>query len=242
MSAHVLAVLNDPDSGLGRYEAWLTQAGLEVTLQPGSGGLPPNLSGYAGLVMLGGGLMPDDDAKAPWLPDERRLAEAALSQEVPVLGICLGGQLLAMVAGGRVRANHGPIERGATQIHLTEAAEDDDLFGQAPRRFYAIENHRDAITVLPPEAVHLAYSRQCPNQAFRLGSAAWGLQFHPEASAENVARWDPAKVRADGFDPDDLLEFARSVEPDSARTCQQIAAAFAGAVRHYAGLPASTSA
>ena len=241
MSPHVLAILNDPDSSLGRYAGWLTEAGLEVTVRPGPEGLPQDLSGYAGLVMLGAGLMPDDDVQAPWLPDERRLAGAALEQEVPVLGICLGGQLLAMVGGGQVRTNYGPIERGATQIHLTPAAEGDDLFGVCPSAFYAIENHRDAITALPPEAVHLAYSTQCPNQAFRLGPAAWGLQFHPEASAENVARWDQAKVRADGFEPDDLLQFARSVEPESARVCRTVAEGFAHAVRRYAGSPPSAS-
>ena len=235
MSAHVLIIRNHPESGPGRYTTWLADEGLEVHLQPGEDGLPNDLSGVHGLVMLGGGLMPDDDEKAPWLPQERRLVTQALDQEVPVLGICLGGQLLALVGGGQVRANHGVIERGATAIHLRDEAARDGLFDELPSTFYAIENHRDAITELPAGAAHLAYSADCPYQAFRLGEVAWGLQFHPEASAENVGRWDAAKVRADGFDQDELLAFARSVEPESERACRQIAAGFARAVRSYAG-------
>lgn len=238
MSAHVLAIRNHPESGLGRYTTWLADEGLEVQLQPGEDGLPADLSGFHGLVMLGGGLMPDDDEKAPWLPQERQLVTQALDQQVPVLGICLGGQLLAMVGGGQVRANHGVIERGATAIHLREEAAGDGLLGDLPSTFYAIENHRDTITDLPADAVHLAYSADCPYQAFRIGDVAWGLQFHPEASAENVGRWDAAKVRADGFDQDELLEFARSVEPGSERACRQIAAAFSRSVRAYAGVAA----
>ncbi len=76
--------------------------------------LPTSLDGYAGLVMLGGGLMPDDDDRAPWLAAERALAAEAIARDLPTLGICLGGQLLAHVAGGEVAEKTGPIERGAT--------------------------------------------------------------------------------------------------------------------------------
>lgn len=235
MSAHVLAIRNHPESGLGRYHDWLTDAGLDVELRPGEDGLPPDLTGIDGLVLLGGGLMPDDDEAAPFLPQERSLVARALDEGVPVLGICLGGQLLAHVGGGEVRANHGVIERGATRIHLTDAAASDGLLARVPSPFYAIENHRDAITALPPEAVHLAYSDDCAHQAFRLGEVAWGLQFHPEASAANVARWDAEKVRADGFDHQELIRLAQSVEPESQRACRVIARSFAAAVHTRAG-------
>ncbi|MGC0271462.1 type 1 glutamine amidotransferase [Pseudactinotalea sp. Z1739] len=234
MSAYVLAIRNHPESGPGRYPAWLRAAGLEVEVRPGEDGLPGDLKGINGLIMLGGGLMPDDDAAAPWLAGERTLVARALDEHVPILGICLGGQLLAHVGGGRVRSDHGVIERGATRIRLTPAAAEDGLLGRLPASFYAIENHRDAITELPPGSVHLAYSEDCPNQAFRLGDVAWGLQFHPEASSANVARWNPAKVRADGFDHDELIRLAQSVEPESERACRQIAEAFATAVHQHA--------
>lgn len=238
MSPRVLAIVNHPDSGLGRYHPWLTEAGISVELRPGRDGLPEDLTDIHGLIMLGGGLMPDDDEKAPWLPAERALVARALDEQVPVLGICLGGQLLAMVGGGEVRANHGAIERGATPIHLTEAAAQDSLFGSLPSTFHAIENHRDSITALPAEAVHLAFSDACPHQAFRLGPVAWGLQFHPEASAANVARWDPDKVRADGFDPQELLRAAQAVETESERACRHLAQAFASQVHAYVGIRA----
>lgn len=231
MSAHVLAILNHPDSGLGRFGDWLTDAGLEVDLRAGKDGVPDSLDGLDGLIMLGGGFMPDDDETGPWLPDERALATQAIDADLPTLGICLGGQLLALVAGGEVRADFGEIERGATCISLTEAAADDAVFGALPQTFDAIENHRDRITALPPEAVHLAYSQACDNQAFRLGERVWGLQFHPEASAANVARWNTDKVTADGFDHAELVQRAEHAEPDSAVACRRLADAFAAVVR-----------
>lgn len=201
----VLVVINDQGSGPRGVPAALGRHGVGVdvrdaTVEP----LPPSVADYAGLVLLGGGLMPDDDATAHWLPDERRLAVEALRGELPVLGICLGAQLLAYVAGGRVQADGPNPERGVTRIELSHDADSDRVLADVPRPAYFVENHRDVITELPAGATLLASSQRCPIQAFRLGSNCWGVQFHPEVQAERALEFDPARLAGEGFDPQEI--------------------------------------
>lgn len=199
----VLVVLNSPTSLMGRLEQWLPEAGLEPVLTPGAE-LPENLDGFGGLVLLGGGFMPDDDAHHPFLARERRLTTEALDLEMPLLGLCLGGQLLAHVTGGGVTAKSGETERGMCALTVLPAAADDPLFGGLPgipdEPLWMIENHEDSVTVLPPSATLLVSSGECPIQAFRVGERAWGLQFHPEVRPERVATWDEAALSEQGID------------------------------------------
>ena len=99
MSAAVLVIVNSPTSGPRRLRRWLSEAGIEVIEKLGQDGLPETLDGVNGLVMLGGGFMPDDDSRAPWLAQERELAREAILRDLPTLGICLGAQILTHVAG-----------------------------------------------------------------------------------------------------------------------------------------------
>jgi GMP synthase (glutamine-hydrolysing) len=199
----VLVVLNSPTSLMGRLEQWLPEAGLEPVLIPGAE-LPENLDGFAGLVLLGGGFMPDDDLHHPFLARERRLTTEALDAGLPLLGLCLGGQLLAHVTGGGVTAQSGETERGMCALTVLPAAADDPLFGDLPgvpdEPLWMIENHEDSVTSLPPSATLLVSSGECPIQAFRVGERAWGLQFHPEARPERVATWDEAALSEQGID------------------------------------------
>lgn len=229
-SPRVLVIQNDPGSTLGRFADWFAEDGLEVDLRAGADGLPESLDGYDALVMLGGPLMPDADSRAPWLEQERDLAARAISDDLPTLGICLGGQLLAHVAGGEVREKHGPVERGATQLRRLEAAADDALLAGLPVSFHVIENHRDAITRLPADAVPLVGGAAWPHQAFRLGRHVWGLQFHPEASAANIRRWNVDSLERDGIDPATALAAAEAVEPESRAACRRMARNFARTV------------
>lgn len=252
----VLVIRNDVRSGPGRLIGWLTDAGIDVELADGEQLLPgrvPNdgshpgagaavtLDGVAGLVLLGGGFMPDADDRAPWLPVERRFVEHAVAQGVPVLGICLGGQLLALNAGGAVTADSGEIERGSCPVEVLPAATDDPLFGPlAPHRtLRMIQNHRDSITSLPPGATLLATSPACRVQAFRIGERAWGLQFHPEAGADRVSAWDPDRLRADGFDRAALIAGGQADAAVNEVQARALVTAFAGVVRgvgnHSAG-------
>lgn len=199
----VLVALNSPTSLMGRLEQWLPEAGLEPVLTPGAE-LPESLAGFAGVVLLGGGFMPDDDVRHPFLDHERRLTTEALAGGVPLLGLCLGGQLLAHVTGGRVTARSGETERGMCPLTVLPAAAADPVFGDLPgvpdEPLWMIENHEDSVTTLPPSATLLVSSGDCPIQAFRVGDRAWGLQFHPETRPERVATWDEAALSEQGVD------------------------------------------
>ncbi|MFI2487786.1 type 1 glutamine amidotransferase [Promicromonospora kroppenstedtii] len=207
----VLVVLNSPTSSMGRLEHWLPEAGLDPVLTPGPE-LPDSLDGFGGVVLLGGGFMPDDDAGHPFLARERALTEHALAYGVPLLGLCLGGQLLAHVTGGGVTARSGETERGMCALRVLPDAADDPVFGDLPGApdgpLWMIENHEDSVTALPPSATLLVTSDVCRTQAFRVGEAAWGLQFHPEARPERIATWDEAALSEQGIDRAVLAEAA----------------------------------
>ncbi|MFD6418314.1 type 1 glutamine amidotransferase [Streptomyces sp. NPDC060194] len=210
----VLVVQNTVRGGPGRLAGWWEEEGLAVeVVRPYAGeALPGRLAGRP-LVVMGGGFMPDDDGRAPWLAPVRRLVGEAVAEGTPMLGICLGGQLLAQVAGGTVRARHGTPEYGSVALRLRPECAQDPLFAGLGTAVTAVERHVDAITVLPPGAVWLADNEACPYQAFRVGPRAWGLQFHPEATAADVAAWDRDRLAALGLDPAALTARATAHAP-----------------------------
>lgn len=229
----VVIVQNSAGSGPGRLPDWLAGQGVDTVVVAGDD-LPEVAAQPAtdGWVLLGGGFLPDDDVKAPFLPRERALVREALATGTPVLGICLGAQVLAVVAGGEVTARSGETERGSCSVRLLAAAGDDPVFGPLTTydelRF--IQNHQDSITALPPEAVHLATSDACRVQAFRVGAAAWGVQFHPEVQASRLAQWNEASLAADGFDRSALVARAQADAPVSDEQAHALVSAFAGVV------------
>lgn len=218
-----LVIGHSRTASLRRLGGWFAQRGLDHRLAFGPDGLPTSLKGYDALVVLGGAPLPDDDARYPWLPATRSLVAEAIDESVPQLGICLGGQILAYVGGGRVEHRVLRPEHGMTRISLTPEASSDPLFSSLPEAFPMVENHVDHITRLPADAALLARSDRSPVQGFRLGGRAWGLQFHPGMSEGNVEGWDDddrAAVRADGFDWDEVVRRGRadaSANVDAAR-------------------------
>ena len=134
------------------------------------------------LVVLGGGMGVYEQERLPHLRDEMRLLRRCVERGAPVLGICLGSQLLAAALGGSV-ARAPAKELGFYRVRLTDAARDDALFTGAPLDFVAFHWHGDAFT-LPPGAVALAGSTMTPLQAFRFGASAWGVQFHLETDPD----------------------------------------------------------
>ncbi|OKJ68612.1 type 1 glutamine amidotransferase [Streptomyces sp. CB02460] len=228
----VLVVQNTARGGPGRVGAWLSAAGLGLrVLRPYAGEALPTALGGRPLVVLGGGFLPDDDARAPWLAATRRLVGQALADGTPMLGICLGGQMLAQVAGGTVRGAYGEPEFGSTPIRLRPEAVDDPLFSGLGETVPAIERHVDAITRLPAGAVWLASSDSCPYQAFRVGERAWGVQFHPEAEAGNITAWDRTRLAAQGVDRDRLHAQAVADEEATTAAWSVFAERFAGVCR-----------
>lgn len=231
-TVRVLVVQNTPRGGPGRLGAWLEENGLALDVVHAYDGspLPHGIAGHQALLVLGGGFMPDADDRAPWLAPARELMSEALEADVPVLGVCLGAQLLAHVAGGTVRAEHGKPEAGSTALTLRTEAAGDPLFRGLPTRPTAIERRVDAITRLPPGASWLAESERCPVQAFRIGERAWGVQFHPEASVESVRGWDEWKLSELGFDHQELIRSAERDEPASTEIWHELARRFAAVV------------
>jgi GMP synthase (glutamine-hydrolysing) len=247
-SPTVLVVHNDDSDPVARLGDWLTDAGLDLRLVAGPD-LPPDLSGYDGLVVLGGAMGAHDDATVPWLPHERALLREAVTTELPTLGVCLGAQLLALAHGGRVEPSPGGPEIGAQLIAKRAAASTDPLFGPMPITPDVLQWHFDAITVLPPGAVHLASSPVCDNQAFRLGRLAWGIQFHIETTPEIVRSWAVEDAGLlDGFDLDLIVSRSTAAHADIAEVWAPFAHAFAdvvrdpGAVAPARGLRTSTAA
>jgi GMP synthase-like glutamine amidotransferase len=159
--------------------------------------------GAQALVVLGGGMNVHEADRLPWLRGEIELLRDALAAGTPVLGICLGAQLLAAAAGAEVRRARAP-EIGWLAVERTAEGARDAVVGALPERFTAYQWHSYAFQA-PVGAVVLARSPVCP-QAFRLDGRAWGVQFHPEVTADIVAEWsadyaaDPDAV-AQGFDP-----------------------------------------
>jgi GMP synthase (glutamine-hydrolysing) len=232
--ARVVIVQHTAGTGPGRLPEWLAEDGIDAVVIVGPS-LPEHLDHDAtgGLVLLGGGLMPDDDERYPFLPRERAVLGEALAAEVPVLGICLGAQMLAHVAGGTVTAKSGETERGSCRVDLLAAASDDSLFAGLTDYdgLRMIQNHKDSITTLPPGAVHLATSERCRVQAFRVGANAWGVQFHPEVSSARLVDWDESKLAAEGFDRAALLAQAVADAPANTEQARALVRAFAGVVR-----------
>jgi GMP synthase (glutamine-hydrolysing) len=154
---------------------------------------PPDV--YDAVLVFGGQMNVDQEDEHPWLRDEDEVIRSLVARRMPVLGVCLGGQLLAKAAGAHV----GPSperEAGFVRVELTEEAEDDPIFGSLPREFDVFAMHEYAFHV-PDAAVELARSSVC-SQAFRLGDCAWGVQFHPEVRADQVAEWLRTDPRPNG--------------------------------------------
>jgi GMP synthase (glutamine-hydrolysing) len=145
------------------------------------------LADAAGLVFLGGPMCANDTAEHPFLAVELGWMQSAVARGVPLLGICLGAQMLAKAMGGRVY-QHAVREIGFSEIDLLPAANDDRLFAGRKAREVVFQWHGDTFD-LPPDAVPLAQGRICRNQAFRIGTKAYGVQFHAEMTPEILDAW-----------------------------------------------------
>lgn len=147
----------------------------------------PGLDGYDGLIVLGGPMSANDSKHFPHLDTEIRLIEAALAREIPILGICLGAQLLARALGASVRAA-GEKEIGWYDVSVTDAGREDPLFSRFADTERIFQWHGDTFDI-PKGCSHLATSEACSNQAFRFGDRVYGLQFHLEVDRALIERW-----------------------------------------------------
>ncbi|MBC8293679.1 MAG: gamma-glutamyl-gamma-aminobutyrate hydrolase family protein [Proteobacteria bacterium] len=181
----------------------------------------PSLDGYFGLVVLGGPMNVDQVNLYPFLAVEVELVAEALQRGMPVLGICLGSQILARALGAEVRPHHSK-EIGWYQVNPTAAGADDPVFAGMSDTEHIFQWHGDTFDI-PSGAVHLASSPDCENQAFRYGDTAYGFQFHLEVDRPMVERWltvphnrqeitdlngaiDPEQIRSDTLQHIDKLQ------------------------------------
>ncbi|MFC3816644.1 type 1 glutamine amidotransferase [Lysobacter sp. GCM10012299] len=147
----------------------------------------PNVDRYRGLIVLGGPMNVEDQAQRPHLRTELMAIERMLEQGKPVLGICLGAQLLAHVLGAPVRRHHQP-EIGWYPLQTTAAGRADPVLSPLGETAPVFQWHRYSFEV-PREAEHLARTDGCEQQAFRYGDNAYGFQFHLEMDERLIERW-----------------------------------------------------
>jgi GMP synthase (glutamine-hydrolysing) len=147
----------------------------------------PEVARYNGLVVLGGPMHVNDLEQHPHLTLEVELIRQAIDRGLPVLGICLGAQLIAKALGARVHANGGK-EIGWYDVSPTPAAKADPLFKDFAEVEKIFQWHSDTFE-LPAGAVPLATSRICHHQAFCYGTNVYGLQFHLEVDKRLIERW-----------------------------------------------------
>jgi GMP synthase (glutamine-hydrolysing) len=172
----------------GEYEAVLRERGARLHRVELDEGEPlPALTDFDAIVAMGGPMSVNDDAELPWLTDEKRAIGEAVRAGVPYFGACLGVQLLAASLGARVYAGTRP-EVGVLPVTLTPDGAADPLFAGLPRSFPTLQWHGDTFD-LPEGATLLASSPAFPNQAFRYGRAAYGVQFHMEVLPEMAREW-----------------------------------------------------
>ena len=183
----VLAFRHVPFEHLGRIEPELVRRGIGIDYadlyQPGAA--EPDPARYDGLIFMGGAMSVNDGL--PHLEREARWVAQAVEAGRPVLGVCLGAQLIAKALGASVYRN--PVkEIGWFEIELTGEGAADPLFAGVGPRESVFQWHGETFD-LPPGARWLASSTACCHQAFRIGSSAYALQFHLEVTPEMIADW-----------------------------------------------------
>ena len=175
--------------GPGTLGKFLENAGRQfntVELDTGDK-LPDDLSKIEAVISLGGPMNVYEEDEHPFLKDEDIFLKKAIEREIPILGICLGAQLLAKAAGAEVKKAPEK-EIGWYRLRLTDEGENDRLFKGIGKEFSVFQWHEDTFQI-PKGASLLATSNTCKNQAFRLGKNAYGLQFHIEVDDKMIENW-----------------------------------------------------
>jgi GMP synthase (glutamine-hydrolysing) len=234
----VAAIQHVSAEPLGTIAVALSAAGVEVDPVRVDLGdpIPETTAGLHGIVVMGGPMGVYEAEQHPFLRDELRLLSKAHEQGLPILGICLGAQLLAGALGSRVYPS-GIREIGWYPITLTGEASRDALFRRTPQTFTGFHWHGDTFD-LPPGAVRLASSKLTREQAFRAGPTSYGLQFHLEVTPEVVSAMTSgadAELSAAGTTAAVVTGGVRDHGEGLAAVGRDVFSAWAGFVRERAG-------
>jgi len=183
----VLAVVHQDDAGPGVFARVASERGHLEVWRPYEELGPRHVEVDPDAVMVLGGAMDTyQEGEHPWLRREKQWLTGLLERGVPVLGVCLGAQLLSEAAGGSVRQTTEP-EIGWREVTLSREALDDPLLGSLPERFASFQWH--SFEAVPPLGSPALARSEHSLQAFRTGESAWGLQFHAEVDAPTLEGW-----------------------------------------------------
>jgi GMP synthase (glutamine-hydrolysing) len=189
----LLVIEHEPKDPIGLLGEHWVDSGIELDIRHAWRGdtLPQRIDPgeHRGLVILGGYMGADDDAAHPWLTQTKALIRVAVAEDSPVLGICLGHQLMVSALGGRVARNPRGRTSGLHPIGWTEAGRTDDLLEAIPHDATVLHYNDDIAVELPATAVPLAVTADGSPQAVRYAPRAWGVQFHPEVAPATFASW-----------------------------------------------------
>jgi GMP synthase (glutamine-hydrolysing) len=225
----VLVVQHDLDSPLAALEPPLAALGVRTVTWPALAQPEPPAAAFDGLIVLGGIVNPDGTGGSAPLEREREVIADAHARGLPVLGICLGAQLIAQALDGSAeRMAAGEV--GWVRVELDEAAAGDALLAGAPSALDVNEWHNYAC-VPPAGAVQLAHNSACV-QAFRVGATTWGLQFHVEATLPVLEEWSAgaaAELAELGLPPEAILG-TEAQRAEQFRLATRVADRFARAV------------
>ena len=166
-----------------------------------------DLDTIAGIIITGSPAYVTDEEEWNFVGAE--YLRKAYELEIPMLGVCYGHQLIAWAFGGEVDYHPQGREIGTVAIELTAAADEDPLFENLPEEFLVQVSHQQSVTGLPVNAIRLAANSFEPNQAYRLGPYTWGVQFHPEFTADIVKEYICARrdaIESEGINAEGLLE------------------------------------
>lgn len=229
----LLVIQHVPHEGLGAFVGPLAEAGCElVTLHAADPGVRwPLADDIQGVVILGGPMAVYERDRHPFLKTELHFLRNALQQEMPVLGICLGAQLLAHTLGASVTKNPQQ-EIGWYPLHKAPGASGDPLLAAFAPSETVFQWHGDTFA-LPREAVRLAGSPLCAQQAFRFRENVYGLQFHVEVTADIIGAWlrEPGNIqelagRRGTMDPATIQQQSSQHLPRLHTLAQHVATAF----------------
>ncbi|MEC8624435.1 MAG: type 1 glutamine amidotransferase [Bdellovibrionota bacterium] len=189
MSSKILIFQHVPHEILGTFDPLLKRRGVRMRYVNFSRGNVDsiNLESYDGLIVLGGPMSVNQLDEYPHLKEEIYWIKKAIEQDLFVLGICLGAQLISKALGGEITKSPSP-EIGWFDIKLNNEGKEDPLFEFFDENQKIFQWHGDAFSI-PEGAVNLASSTNCPHQAFRYGQKVYGFQFHLEVNQDLIERW-----------------------------------------------------
>jgi len=199
-----LSIAHHADAGPGVFADAIRSRGWEHETWMAPAEPAPSVGGYRAVLVFGGAMNVDQEDRYPWLAAEKALLRDLVERRVPILGVCLGSQLLAEAAGAAPRRASEP-EIGWREVELTPEGREDPVTGALADRFDALQWHSYE-AALPPGATALAHSPVCL-QAYHLDGSSWGIQFHAEVAFADFESWiadyrsDPDAVRI-GLDPE----------------------------------------